>query len=171
MCIYKGRLQKLTEKRQWHKLSIKAVSFTVIQECVYVKLGLKPCFSINERRRTRADARTAGAHFIFDFCLTLMHLLGANFCMTYLFPFSKLRLNANPVLVYFLFWFPGAGRALIFGQHGHLDNFREVNKYFKQRGLRPRQTRNTVNNVTAFPCFFFFLGLFCFVLLSHPNLS
>ena len=53
--------------------------------------------------------------------------------MTYLFPFSKLRLNANPVLACFLFWFPGAGRALIFGQHGHLDNFRAVNKYFKQR--------------------------------------
>ena len=50
--------------------SMKAVSFTVIQECVYEKLGLKPCFSIYERRRTRADARTAGAHFIFDFCLT-----------------------------------------------------------------------------------------------------
>ena len=100
-----------------------------------------------------------------------MHLLGANFCMTYLFSFSKLRLNANPVLVCFLFWFPGASRALIFGQHGHLDNFRAVNKYFKQRGLRPRQTRNTVNNVTAFPCFFFFFGLFCFVFLSHSNLS
>ena len=100
-----------------------------------------------------------------------MHLLRANICMTYLFPFSKLRLNANPVLACFLFWFPGAGRALIFGQHGHLDNFRAVNKYFKQRGLRPRQTRNTVNNVTAFPCFFFFFGLFCFVFLSHSNLS
>ena len=101
-------------------------------------------------------------YFIFDFCLTLMHLLGANFCVTYLSPFSKLLLNANPVLVCFIFWFPEAGRALIFGQHGHLDNFRAVNKYFKQRGLRSRQTRNTVNNVTAFPCFFFFFGLFCF---------
>ena len=50
-------------------------------------------------------------------------------------------------------------------------NFRAVNKYFKQRGLRSRQTRNTVNNVTAFSCFFFFFGLFCFVFLSHSNLS
>ena len=55
-----------------------------------------------------------------------MHLRGANFCMTYLSPFSKLRLNANPVLVCFIFWFPGAGRALIFGQHGHLDNGKQI---------------------------------------------
>ena len=111
----------------------------------------------------RLPVRLAHTSYLI-FCLTLMHLLGANFCMTYLFSFSKLRLKANPVLVCFLFWFPGAGRALIFGQHGHLDNFRAVNKYFKQRGLRPRQTPNTVNNVTAFPCFFFFFRFFCFVL-------
>ena len=103
-CIYTVQLQKLTEKLQWHKLSIKAVSFTVIQESVYEKLGLKPCFSMNERRRTRAHARTAGAHFIFDFCLTLIHLLGANFCMTYLFHFSKLRLNVNPCSACFFFF-------------------------------------------------------------------
>ena len=139
----------------------------------FEKLGLKPCFSINERRRTRADARTAVTHFT-DFCLTLMHLLGANFCMRYLFPFSKLRLNVKPVIIFVWLLFNelrapcyALTRALIFGQHGQLDSFRTVNKYFKQRGFRPRQTRNTVNNKLS-PVS---VSFYCFIVLFRLSLE